>query len=198
MTKLADRVRETTTTTGTGTVDLDGAVTGFQTLVAGVGTTNQCFYCINHTTLAEWEIGLGTVTDATPDTLSRTTILSSSNSGSAVTFSGGTKDVFVTPPAQLLSREVVTITSTDSPFTPTTEKTILCDATSGVITVNLPASATTKSMEVIVKKIDSSANAITVDGNSSETIDGATTKSLASQYDYIVVTSDGSNMHVIG
>lgn len=96
-TKLADRVKETTTTTGTGTINLDGAVSGFQTFVAGVGNGNACYYCIVGG--SEWEVGIGTVTDASPDTLSRTTILASSNSGSAVSFSAGTKDVFCTAPA---------------------------------------------------------------------------------------------------
>ena len=94
---LNDRVKETTTTTGTGTVNLGGAETGFETFVAGVGDGNTTYYCI--TAGAEFEVGLGTVTDASPDTLSRTTILSSSNSDSAVDFSAGTKDVFCTLPA---------------------------------------------------------------------------------------------------
>ena len=94
---LNDRVKETTTTTGTGTVNLGGAATGFETFVAGVGNSNTTYYCI--TAGAEFEVGIGTVTDATPDTLSRTTILSSSNSDSAVDFSAGTKDVFCTLPA---------------------------------------------------------------------------------------------------
>jgi len=94
---VADRVRETTTTTGTGTLDLGGAVSGFRTFVSGIG--NVTYYAIVHRTAAEFEIGIGTVTDASTDTLSRTTVLSSSNSNSAVTFSAGTKDVFCTQPA---------------------------------------------------------------------------------------------------
>ena len=96
---VADRVRETTTTTGTGTLDLAGAVSGFRTFVSGIGDGNVTYYAIVHRTAAEFEIGIGTVTDASTDTLSRTTVLSSSNSNSAVTFSAGTKDVFCTFPA---------------------------------------------------------------------------------------------------
>jgi hypothetical protein len=96
---LADRCRETSTTTGTGTLSLAGAVSSFRTLVAGIGTGNQCYYAIVNGAAAEWEVGIGTVTDATPDTLSRTTVLSSSNAGALVNFSAGTKDVFVTLPA---------------------------------------------------------------------------------------------------
>ena len=96
---LNDRVKETTTSTGTGTINLAGAADTFETFVAGIGTTNKCFYCISHQTANEFEVGIGTVTDASPDTLSRDTIISSSNSDSAVDLSAGTKDVFCTYPA---------------------------------------------------------------------------------------------------
>ena len=97
---LNDRVKETSTTAGTGTLDLDGAVTGFETFVAGIATTNTTYYCIDHQgAYDEWEVGLGTVTDATPDTLSRDTVISSSNSDSKVAFTAGTLDVFCTFPA---------------------------------------------------------------------------------------------------
>lgn len=94
---LADRVRETTTTTGTGTVTLAGAVTGFQTFSA-VGNGNTTYYTIAGQGNSEWEVGIGTYTSS-GTTLSRTTVLSSSNSGSLVNFSAGTKDVFCDYPA---------------------------------------------------------------------------------------------------
>lgn len=94
---LADRVQETTTTTGTGTVTLAGAVTGYQTFAA-VGDGNSTYYTIAGQSGSEWEVGIGTYT-ASGTTLSRTTVISSSNSGSLVTFSAGTKNVFVTYPA---------------------------------------------------------------------------------------------------
>jgi len=93
-----DRVKETSTTTGTGTFNLAGAVLGFETFVAGIGNSNTTYYSIVNEN-GEFEVGLGTVTDATPDTLARTTVISSSNSDSAVNFSAGTKDVFCTLPA---------------------------------------------------------------------------------------------------
>ena len=96
---LNDRVKETTTTTGTGTINLGGAQTNFETFVAGIGNSNTTYYAIVHRSNAEFEIGLGTITDASPDTLARTAIISSSNSDSAVDFSAGTKDVFCTMPA---------------------------------------------------------------------------------------------------
>jgi hypothetical protein len=88
----SDRAKETTTTTGTGTYNLGGAVTGAQTFVADIGTTNSTSYCVTDGT--DWEVGKGTVTDATPDTLSRDTVESSSNGDAAVNWGAGTKSVF--------------------------------------------------------------------------------------------------------
>ena len=99
----ADRVKETTTTTGTGTLQLGGAPTGFRTFVSGVGDGKGCYYCIADNSTGDWEVGLGTVTDAGPDTLSRDYVLASSNSGSLVSFAAGTKDVFQTVSAALAS-----------------------------------------------------------------------------------------------
>ena len=97
---INDRVKETSTTTGTGTFNLDGAVTGFDTFVTGIADGNTTYYAIFHQGTTEWEVGLGTVTDATPDTLARTTVLTNSDGNtSQVTFSAGTKDVFCTLPA---------------------------------------------------------------------------------------------------
>lgn len=96
---LNDRVKETSTTTGTGTLNLAGAVQDFEGFVAGIGTGNTTYYSIVNTGTGEFEVGIGTVTDATPDTLSRDTILSSSNGDATVSFTAGTKDVFCTQPA---------------------------------------------------------------------------------------------------
>ena len=93
----ADRVRETTTTSGTGTVTLAGAVLGFRTFASVLATSDTCYYAIVDNTTGDWETGLGTLASST--TLSRTTILASSNSGSAVSFAGNAKDVFLTAPA---------------------------------------------------------------------------------------------------
>jgi hypothetical protein len=98
---INDRVKETTTTTGTGTVSLAGAVTGFETFAAGIGNSNTVYYCIAHQDQAEFEVGLGTL-DGDSSDLARTTVISSSNSDSAVDFSSGTKDVFCTIPASKL------------------------------------------------------------------------------------------------
>jgi hypothetical protein len=94
---LKDRVKETTAVTSTGTATLLGAVAGYQSFSV-IGNGNTCYYAIASQTGSEWEVGIGTYTS--PDQLARTTVLSSSNSGSAVNFSAGTKDVFVTQPAE--------------------------------------------------------------------------------------------------
>ena len=91
-----DRVRETTTTTGTGTITLAGAVTGFDAF-SEIGDGNTTYYAIVHRSANEWEVGLGTLLSST--SFGRTTVLASSNSGSAVNFSAGTKDIFTTYPA---------------------------------------------------------------------------------------------------
>jgi hypothetical protein len=93
-----DRVKETSTTNGTGTFDLGGAVSGFESFVTAIGNGNTTYYSIVNEN-GEFEVGLGTVTDAATDTLSRDTIISSSNSDAAVNFTAGTKNVFCTLPA---------------------------------------------------------------------------------------------------
>lgn len=99
-----DRVRETTTTTGTGTLTLAGAVSGFRSFSV-VGNGNTCHYCIE-SDAGDWEVGLGTYTSS-GTTLARTTVLASSNSGSAVNLPAGTKRVFLTLPADRVSVLVV-------------------------------------------------------------------------------------------
>jgi hypothetical protein len=114
---VKDRVQETSTTTGTGTFTLAGAVSGFQSFSV-IGDANTTYYAIVGGT--EWEVGLGTYT-LSGTTLARTTILASSNGGTAVNFSAGTKNVFVTYPA---------------------DKSIYDDASGNVIALGTPASVT--------------------------------------------------------
>ena len=91
----SDRVKDSTTTTGTGTVTLANlAPTGYRTFGSVLANSDTCLYCIAGRTTAEWEIGIGTYT-AAGTTLARTTVIASSNAGAAVTFSAGTKDVFI-------------------------------------------------------------------------------------------------------
>ena len=95
---LNDRVRETTTIVGTGTATLLGAAAGYQSFSV-IGNANTCYYTISDQAGTNWEVGIGTYVSATP-ALARTTVLSSSNAGALVSFPAGTKDVFVTYPAE--------------------------------------------------------------------------------------------------
>ena len=111
---LADRVRETTTTTGTGTVTLGGAVIGFQSFAA-IGNGNVTYYTISGQGTSEWEVGIGTYTSS-GTTLSRDTVLSSSAGGTTkVTFSAGTKDVYCGYPSE---RAVYYNAANEAPFDP--------------------------------------------------------------------------------
>lgn len=94
----ADRVRDTATTTGTGSFTVSGtAPTGFRTLSSVLATNDTFYYAIQSQTLNEWEVGIGTYSGS--NVFARTTVISSSNSNSAVNFSAATKDVFITLPA---------------------------------------------------------------------------------------------------
>ena len=123
---INDRVKETTTTTGTGTITLGGAVSGFETFSAGIGNSNTTYYCI--VLNAEFEVGLGTLSSDS-STLARTTVISSSNSDNAVNFSAGTKNVFCTLPASK-----TTILDASNNLT-LPGKLIMPDVTSGKILV---------------------------------------------------------------
>jgi hypothetical protein len=94
---LKDRVKETTTVTGTGVAALDGSVNGFQAFSAVLSDSDTTYYAISHRSTNEFEVGLGTYSS---NTLTRTTVLESSSGGSAVSFTSGTKDVFITLPAE--------------------------------------------------------------------------------------------------
>ena len=112
---IKDRVKETTTTTGTGPITLAGAETGFQSFSV-VGNANTTFYCITDGT--NFEVGTGTYT-ASGTTLSRDTVHESSNSGSKVDWGAGSKDVFVTQPAE----KAVHATSTGTNYFQVTQTT---------------------------------------------------------------------------
>jgi len=101
----ADRVQETSTTTGTGTLTLAGAVAGFRTFTSAIDTGGLVRYVIEDGT--DWEVGEGTL--ATSSTLTRDTVFSSSNAGALVSFAAGTKNVFVDLPAQAVADIGLTI-----------------------------------------------------------------------------------------
>jgi hypothetical protein len=96
---VKDRVKETTSTTGTGTLTLGGAVTGFQTFTSVLSNSDTTYYAIFESSTGQFEVGLGTFTSS-GTTLARTTILESSNSGNAINLTAGAADVFITQPAE--------------------------------------------------------------------------------------------------
>jgi hypothetical protein len=115
---VKDRVKETSVTSGTGTLTLAGAATGFQTFSTAIGNTNTTYYAIVDSTAGTWEVGIGTVAAGT---LARTTVIASSNSNAAVNFAANSKDVFCTYPA---------------------DKGLYVDASGNAIALGTPASAT--------------------------------------------------------
>lgn len=133
---VADRVKQTSTTSGTGTLDLSAsAAEGFQTFVQGVGDGNETYYAIVDG--SDFEVGIGTVTDAATDTLSRDTVLTSTNSGNKVNFSSGEKDVFCTLPAKAQVRTWETKTSA---FNAEANENYFVNTSSAAVTATLPAS----------------------------------------------------------
>lgn len=117
---VADRVKETSTTTGAGALTLAGAATGFRALSAVCANGDTVPYAIQHQSLAEWEVGIGSW--GTGGILTRTTILGSSNAGAAVVLSAGTKDVFITVPSVNSLQGVLTpaqITVNQNNYAPT-------------------------------------------------------------------------------
>lgn len=139
---LKDRVKETSTTAGTGTITLAGAASGFQSFAA-IGNGNSTYYVIADPATGDWEVGIGTYT-ASGTTLSRTTVLSSSNAGSLVTFTSNIKDVFVSYPS---SRAVyqneggtATVQNEFSTLNATTANITTANITAGTVSTT-PASA---------------------------------------------------------
>ena len=204
---VKDRVKETTTTTGTGTINLAGAMSGFQTFVAGAGDGSTTYYAIEDANGSGWEVGLGTVTDASTDTLARTTILASSNSGSAITLTSGTHTVFVTYPASKavfldannnLNPVSVPYTTITGDATVTTANVVVfANATSGQIDITLYAATSNGGKTLTIKKTDSSANDVVITRAGSETIDGGTSFTLIHNGEAVTLISDNSNWFII-
>lgn len=189
---IADRVRETSTTTGTGTLTLDGAVTGFRTFGSAIGSGNTCYYTI--TLGADWEVGLGTVGTGT---LARTTVLKSSNSNNAVNFGAGTKDVFVTYTAE----KAVTTDGSET----LTNKTIafgsntLTDVASTNTSQTITAAKTFRASNAIRSEAASTQDAIVIAGRAGGTSSYAVTLTPATLSASRTVTiPDGGANYTVG
>jgi hypothetical protein len=169
---LDDRVRETTSVTGTNDAILLGAVVGFQSF-AVIGNSNTCYYTIADQAGGAWEVGIGTYLTAGP-TLQRDTILASSNSGNKVVFSAGTKDVFVTYPSEKavyldasgnVQPNLGTVTATQVDIT--AQGDLRLQDTSGGEYVALQAPGTLSSSYTLTLPVDDGSNgqALITDGN---------------------------------
>ncbi len=170
---LKDRVKETTTSTGTGTINLAGAATGFEGFASAVGDGNTCYYAILDANGSAWEVGIGTVTDAATDTLSRDTILESSNSDNAISLTSGTHTVFLTYPADKSvyrnSNDQIVATASGIVFSDSTVQTTAA-AVSGdnvSIFVNDAGYLTTESdtLQTVTDRGSDTTNSITSSGN---------------------------------
>jgi hypothetical protein len=163
---LKDRVKETSTTAGTGTLTLAGASAGFQSFAA-VGNGNTTYYAIVDSTAGTWEVGIGTYTSS-GTTLSRDTVLSSSNSGSLVTFSSNSKDVFVTYPSEKSVYEDASNVVAQQTFGAIT-------ATSAALTTGTISTAPVNNTDIVNKQY---ADAIASGIHFHEAVDLATTTAL--------------------
>lgn len=134
----ADHVLDTTTSTGTGAVVVSGTSSnGYRTFSAVMAVNDTCYYSIMHQSLNEWEVGLATYSAA--NTLTRTTVQSSSNAGAAVTFSAGTKDVFLTVSARQVAATPTWQPVQTASFTAAVGNAYPINTTAGAVTATLPA-----------------------------------------------------------
>lgn len=206
---LADRVQQTGTANTTVSFTLSGTVTGYQAFTA-IGNTNTTFYAAVDTA-GNWEVGLGTYSTTGP-TLTRTTIYSSSNTGSAVTFSG-TVNVFTTYPSSrsvnLDASSIANLTNptvtnyTETPFTANTSTAITLALTNGTVqiltltgspTITMPTAVSGKSFVIMLK---TGAGSFTVTWSTVKWPSGTapTITSTASRQDVFSFFSDGTNWY---
>ena len=172
---VADRVRETTTTTGTGTYTLAGAVTGFETF-GSIGNTNTTYYCCTDGT--NFEVGVGTYTSS-GTTLARTAILQSSNSDSAVNWSAGTRQIFCTLPAE---KSVIEDASNNVAIAGVLTSTGLTIGSAAITEAELEildgANVTTTELNLLDGSAKSTASITLDNADALIVIDGTTTKQI--------------------
>ncbi len=188
-----DRVKETTTTTGTGTVTLAGAVSGFRAW-STVGDGNTAYYLIVGG--AEFEVGLGTYT-ASGTTLARS-VIASSNANALVNFSAGSKDVVLTLAAAAItgleSITFVSITGAISLTSSARGKTHVCSGTSANYTVDLPTSGMTSGDTISFRMADGLTKLVTLDAGGGVAINGTQMRVLHNG-ETATLEWDGSNWY---
>lgn len=138
-----------------------------------------------------------------PTTLAHRAIVLVGSGGSYQIYAGDSNNdpVQVTPDVAAIPYTHINIDDTDSPHTPSTNATrnfVLADATSGVIEINLPPSADWENQVITIKKADSSANNVNINADSGDTVEGSSTVSVGTQYDYLSVFSDGNDVYQVG
>lgn len=199
-----DRVQAVSTTTGTGTYTLGSPVTGFQAF-AIVGDGKSCYYCAhevdaNGNPSGGWEVGLGTYT-ASGTTLSRDTILASTNTNAAVSWSAGTRRLLLVAPASLFAQlQAVTeiaITSGGTLTSTAWGQSYVCSGTTADYTVVLPTAAGHAGERIRIRMADALTKLVTLDGNASETLDGSLTRILWAG-ESCELRSDGTNLVKVG
>lgn len=178
--RLGNRVKETTTTEGTGDLTLEGAVDGFESFLDAVGDGNSTTFCTVEDS-GDWEVAIGNFTES-PGELTRDTLIASST-GSLIDWSAGTRDVFVTESAQSVLQATVIKTANYTALP--SDSVILCDPASA-FTITLPTAAiATLGIRYLIKKIDDSAYVVTIEDGGSANVDGATSSKLFIEGDYI-------------
>lgn len=179
---IANRVFETSTSTGTGSFNLAGSTTGFQTFVAGIGDGNTCNYFISNDT--DWEAGIGTITAGSPDVLSRDTVLESSNADAKVNWGSGTKNVYVPFLAQntVVTNKDNTFTGTNTFSNPVTVATATL-AGHAVTKAQLDANTPPDASDTVKGIVELATNAETITGT--DTVRAVTPAGLQAKFDTI-------------
>ncbi len=179
--------------------DSNGASQKFLRLFTGSNGANADFYIAQTTHAGANETTLFSVAGSSGNVSIPAGTLTVSGTGNSSI--AGNVGIGTTGPKSVLhvsgSFGHLVVTKTTA-YTAAAETVILCNATSAAFAITLPAATNSTDRVYHIKKTDSSANAVTIDGNASETIDGALTQSLSIQYESLQIVCDGSNWHIIG
>ncbi|MFC3074859.1 hypothetical protein [Shinella pollutisoli] len=193
--RFPDMVAETSVTTGTNDMELAGAVAGFRAFSDVLANGDTVPYAISYGD--EFETGLGTW-NASTGRLERTAVYQSSNNDNKVSFSAGTKKVIVGPLGRHINPGLASKSADYTVVAADFGAVIAVDASGAARTITLPAAAAAGTgFKVVIKKADTSTNTVTIDGDGSETIDGATTKVLRLPYQSAALICDGTKWHVM-
>jgi len=198
--RFGDRLLQTSTTTGTGTLTLAAAPLGFKALSTVYAVSEDLPYAIEGVDAlgdlsGQWEVGRGHLDGS--GNLVRDLVYSSSTGG-FVSFSSTTLRVFVSSSAPALNEWLNEISTVAVSTALTARKqTVLVDASGGARVITLPLAASVPGVVIAVKKIDVSVNGVTVDGNGAETVDGGASQLLTAQWQSLSVQSNGTAWFIL-